>query len=236
VLRNVRLIRGNTIVNMVRVIYLRRLNSQARSGKICLRNDEPMLQREIMIADIRKGLAVYQDYVRPGGSLNLTDTNVHAENFVAGLLNAIHGWNLVSTNQATANYPCIDLIDEQLGLGVQVTAEEGSDKLTKTVECVKTHNLAGRIKYPKVFLLLRKQGRYTVHAEGIEFDWRNDVLDFAEAVKSAHAISDLEQLHRVHQHVVNSMPSIFPEYSNAPPLYLPTTDPAKRGWRFHRGQ
>ena len=38
-----------------------------------------MLQREIMIADIRKGLAVYQDYVRSGGPLNLTDTNVHAE-------------------------------------------------------------------------------------------------------------------------------------------------------------
>lgn len=90
--------------------------------------------REIMTADIRKGLAVYQDYVRPGGPLNLTDTNVNAENFVAGVLNAIHGWNLVSTNQATANYPCIDLIDEQLGLGVQVTAEEDSDKLTKTVD------------------------------------------------------------------------------------------------------
>jgi len=141
-----------------------------------------MLQREIMIADIRKGLAVYQDYVRSGGPLNLTDTNVHAENFVAGLLNAINGWNLISTNQATANYPCIDLIDEQLALGVQVTAEEGSDKLTKTVECVKAHNLAGRIRYLKVFLLLPKQGRYTVHVEcpGIEFDWRNDVLDFAE--------------------------------------------------------
>ncbi len=193
-----------------------------------------MLQREMMIADIRKGLAVYQDYVRPGGPLNLTDTNVHAENFVAGLLKAIHGWNLVSTNQGTANYPCIDLIDEQLGLGVQVTAEEGSDKLTKTVECLKTHDLAGSIKYLKVFLLLPKQGRYTVHAEcpGIEFDWRNDVLDFAEEVKSAHAISDLEQLHRVHQHVVNSMPSIFPEYSNPPPLYLPTTDPAKAWLAF----
>ena len=119
-----------------------------------------MLQREIMIADIRKGLAVYQNYVRPGGTLNLTDTNVHAEDFVAGLLNAIYGWNLVNANQATANCPCIDLIDARLGLGVQVTAEAGSDKLTETVECLKTHKLAGKIKHLKVFLLIPKQPEF----------------------------------------------------------------------------
>lgn len=161
-----------------------------------------MLQRETMIDDIRKGLAVYQNYVRPGG---------------------------------TANYPCIDLIDERRGLGVQVTAEEGSPKLTKTVECVKTHQLAGRIKHLKVFLLTHKQDRYTVNAEcpGIEFDWQNDVLDFDEALKSAHAISDLHQLHRVHQHIVSSMPSIYPEYSKDPlPLHLPTTDPGKAWLAF----
>jgi tetratricopeptide (TPR) repeat protein len=188
-----------------------------------------MLHRETMIDDIRKGLAVYQNYVRTGGTLNLTDTNIHAEDFVAGLLNAIHGWRLVSTNQVTANYPCIDLIDEQLGLGVQVTAEEGSAKLTKTVECVKSHKLAGRVKHLKVFLLIPKQGQYSVNAAcpGVEFNWRNDVLDFDDALKSTQAISDLHQLHRVHQHVVNSMPSIFPEYrEDLLPLYIPTTDPA----------
>src|SRR3981081_1523025 len=113
-----------------------------------------MLQRETMINEIRQGLAVYENYVRPGGTLNLTDTNVHAEDFAAGLLNGIHGWNLVSTNQVTANYPCIDLIDETLGLGVQVTSETGSGKLTKTLECAKTHGLAAKVKHLKVFLLI----------------------------------------------------------------------------------
>lgn len=183
-----------------------------------------------MIDDIRKGLAVYQNYVRPAGILNLADTNVHAEDFVSGLLNSMHGWSLVSTNQVTANYPCIDLVDEPLGLGVQVTSEEGSAKLTKTVECAKTHKLAERVKHLKVFLLIPKQEKYTVHAEcpGIEFDWQHDVLDFADALRSAQAISDLTQLQRVHQHVIQSLPSIFPEYLQAPlPLSIPATDPAK---------
>ncbi len=189
-----------------------------------------MLQRQTMIDNIRKGLAVYQNYVRPGGTLNLTDTNVHAEDFVSGLLNSIHGWSLVSTNQVTANYPCIDLVDEPLGLGVQVTSEEGSAKLTKTVECARTHKLAERVKHLKVFLLIPKQEKYTVHAEcpGIEFDWQHDVLDFADALQSAQAISDLTQLQRVHQHVIQSLPSIFPEYLQAPlPLSIPATDPTK---------
>ena len=189
-----------------------------------------MLQRQTMIDDIRQGLAVYQNYVLPGGTLNLTDTNVHAEDFVAGLLNSIYGWSLVSTNQSTANYPCIDLIDETLALGVQVTSEAGSAKLTKTLECAKTHDLAKNVKHLKVFLLIPKQEKYSVHAEcpGIAFDWEHDVLDFRDALQSAQAISYLPQLQRVHQHVVQSLPSIFPQHKHDPlPLFIPVTDPAK---------
>lgn len=194
-----------------------------------------MLQREILIADIRKGLAVFQNYVRPGGTLNLTDSNVHAEDFVAELLNSIYGWSLLNTNKVTANYPCIDLIDEQKGLGVQVTAEGGSAKLTKTVECMKANELAGKVTQLKVFLLIAKQGQYTVNAvcPGVTFDWRSDVLDFDDATKAAQAISDLQQLHRVHEHVITSLPTIFPEYrEDSLPLNLPTTDPAKAWLAF----
>jgi hypothetical protein len=189
-----------------------------------------MLQRQTIIDDIRQGLAVYQNYVLPGGTLNLTDTNVHAEDFVAGLLNSIYGWSLVSTNQSAANYPCIDLIDETLALGVQVTAEAGSAKLTKTLECAKAHDLAKKVKHLKVFLLISKQEKYSVHAEcpGIAFDWEHDVLDFRDALQSAQAISYLPQLQRVHQHVVQSLPSIFPQHKqDRVPLFIPVTDPAK---------
>jgi len=189
-----------------------------------------MLQRQTMIDDIRQGLAVYKSYVQQGGTLNLTDTNVHAEDFVAGLLNSIHGWSLVSTNQVTANYPCIDLIDETLALGVQVTSEAGSAKLTKTLECAKTQKLAEKVKHLKVFLLIPKQKKYSVHADcpGIAFDWNRDVLDFEDALQSIQAINCLLQLQRVHQHVVQSLPSIFPQHRHNPlPLSVPVTDPAK---------
>jgi tetratricopeptide (TPR) repeat protein len=187
-----------------------------------------MLQRDALIQDIRSGLAALQNYVRPGGTLNLTDTNVHAENLVATLLNGIYGWDLVSTNCKSANYPCIDLIDEGRWLGVQVTSEKGSVKLTKTIECLARHGLASKIRQLKVFSLISKQKQYTVNVEcpGVEFDWRNDVVDFDNVLQAAQAIADLQHLQQVHRLVVAAIPSMFPQHrERLPPLHVPVTDP-----------
>lgn len=188
-----------------------------------------MLERQKLIDDIRRGVAALQSYIEPGGTLNLTDTNVHAETFVAGLLNALFGWSLVSVNRNTANHPCIDLIDDAQGLAVQVTSEKGSAKLNNTIKCMKRHKCAKQIRSLKVFLLIPRQKRYTVDTKcrGIKFDWRKDVLDFDDAVKAAGGIADLHHLRGVHEYVVGAIPSVFPEYQGqAPPLNTPATDPA----------
>ncbi len=188
-----------------------------------------MLERQKLIEDIRRGVASLQSYIQPGGALNLTDTNVHAENFVAGLLNALFGLSLVTVNQPTANHPCIDLIDDAQSLAVQVTSEKGSAKLKKTIECLKRHKRGRQIRSLKVFSLIPKQKRYTVNTKcpGIKFDWRKDVLDFNDVAKAASRIADLHQLRRVQEYIVSAIPSVFPEYQGqAPPLTTPATDPA----------
>jgi tetratricopeptide (TPR) repeat protein len=188
-----------------------------------------MLERQKLIEDIRKGVAALQSYIQPSGKLNLTDTNVHAETFVAGLLNALFGWSLVSANRETANHPCIDLIDEAQGLAVQVTSEKGSAKPKKTLECLKRHKRGKQIRSLKVFSLIPRQKRYTINTKcrGIKFDWRKDVLDFNDAVKAANQVTDLHHLQRLHEYIVSAIPSVFPEHQGqAPPLTTPATDPA----------
>ena len=171
-----------------------------------------LLAKEAMIGDIRRGLAVLQSYVQPGGKLNLTDINVHAEDFVAGLLNTVFSWDLVNTNKKNANYPCIDLIDESRKLGVQVTSESGSEKLKDTLECLERHKLSDRVSQLKVLSLIIKQKRYKVKSKcpGIVFDWKVDVLDFTDLLQGALSLSD-QQLGLVHRHVIDSMPTIFPK-------------------------
>jgi tetratricopeptide (TPR) repeat protein len=188
-----------------------------------------MLESQKLIEDIRKGVAALQSYIQPGGELNLTDTNVHAETFTAGLLNVLFGWSLVNVNRDASNHPCIDLIDDALGLAVQVTAEKRSAKLKETIECLKRHERGSHIRSLKVFLLTPKQERYTVNTKcpGIKFDWRKDVLDFNDVVKAANQIADLHQLRRVHEYIVSAIPSVFPEYQGqTPPLITPATNPA----------
>ncbi|MFL6310794.1 MAG: SMEK domain-containing protein [Terriglobales bacterium] len=188
-----------------------------------------MLERQKLIEDIRKGVAALQSYIQPGGALNLTDTNVHAETFTAGLLNTLFGWGLVNVNRDTANSPCIDLIDNAQGLAIQVTSEKGSVKLKKTIECLKRHKRGSHIRSLKVFSLTPRQKRYTVNTKcpGIKFDWRNDVLDFNDVAKAVNQIADLHQLRKVHEYIVSAIPSVFPEYQRQPPpLTTPATDPA----------
>ena len=187
-----------------------------------------MLERQKLIDEIRKGAAALQSYIEPSGPLNLTDTNVHAEIFVAGLLNALFGWSLVGVNRNTANHPCIDLIDDAQGLAVQVTSEKGSAKLNNTIKCLKRHKCGEQIRSLKVFLLIPRQRSYTIDSKcpGIKFDWRKDVLDFDEAVKAASRIADLHHLRGVHEYIVGAIPSVFPEYQGQAPLNTPATDPA----------
>jgi HEAT repeat protein len=187
-----------------------------------------MLERQRLIDDVRRGIAAFQSYVGPTGRLNLLDTNVHAEDFVSKLLNALFGWQLISANRKTANHPCFDLLDDAQGLAVQVTSENTSAKLNNTINCLNRHKRGEQIRSLKVFLLVPKQKRYTVGTEcpGIKFDWCEDVLDFGDAVEAASRITDLRHLQRIHECIVEAIPTIFPEYRiQTLPLKTPVTDP-----------
>jgi hypothetical protein len=170
-----------------------------------------MLAMKELRDDIRLAFASLQAYIRPGGSLNLTDINIHAEDFVGDVLNAIHSWNLVNTNKTTSNSPCIDLLEAQKLIGIQVTSQPGAAKLDKTIVCVRTHGLATKINQLKVFSLIRKQGTYKVTetCPGVSFNWCQDVLDFDTILQEINAITDLQRLRVIHSVVSNAFPALF---------------------------
>jgi len=161
--------------------------------------------------DIRLGLAVLQSYIRPSGSINLTDISVHAEDFVADLLNSVHGWRLVNANTTKSNFPCIDLLDTTSRIGVQVTAEKGAQKVNNTISCIEKHKLSTYFSRLKIFSLIQKQGSYSISqsATGVAFLWKNDVLDFDDVLRQVQAISDHQHLEKIHRVVTSAMPAIF---------------------------
>lgn len=172
-----------------------------------------MLDKERLIRDIRKAFATLSTYLQMGGKLNHTDSHVQSESFVQDLLNAVYGWQLVSTNQVVANYKCIDLIDTSQKLGMQVSSDNSSAKINETLTCMATHDLAGTITALKAFVLGKKQGQYTIKTPcpGVSFEWEKDVLDFDDLLKAANNLPD-PQIRVVHCCVVAAMPDIFPEH------------------------
>jgi tetratricopeptide (TPR) repeat protein len=184
-----------------------------------------VLDKEQLIQDIRSGLAYLEAYVSSSNKLNLTDTNIHSEDFVGGLLNILYDWNLVNANQDTGNFPCIDLIDSTLGIGIQVTSQTGSGKVNKTLQCLIDHSISNQISSLWLFTLKRKQTKYTVNVScpNIEFNWQHHIIDFNSICEEAYRTQDIARLTKLHEYIVTSI-SIFPKRQiQKPPLYTPST-------------
>ena len=71
--------------------------------------------------------------VSVNNKLNLTDINIHSENFYRDLLNLAFGYNLVNINIIDPNAAAIDLGDEGSRFAIQVTSTSALAKTRHTV-------------------------------------------------------------------------------------------------------
>lgn len=137
-------------------------------------------------------LTHWRTYTELSSSVQLNDINNINENLSALILNKVYGWNLNNLNAAKANYPAIDLGDENNGIGVSVTATDTStyinDKIAKNIK----HKVY--VKFPKhYFFITTKKKNYTTHfdTEGnYTFDKEINILDIEDVLKSIKKITD----------------------------------------------
>lgn len=90
--------------------------------------------RPVLIDKITNELGAFHASVQAAIKNNLPSYNVVAETVLAGLLNHIHGWNLVNANAITRNSAGVDLIDPANRISVQVTSTNTLQKLDHTLE------------------------------------------------------------------------------------------------------
>ena len=134
-----------------------------------------------------------------------------AENFVADTLNIMNDWKLVNANKGVANTPCIDLIDRQQRIGVQVSSQRDSKKVNDTIACLERHGINQSIDRLIVFSLLPKQARYKIDkaCPNVTFDWRSDIIDFDDTLKQAQDFADLARLRVLHKQITSATPAVF---------------------------
>ena len=114
----------------------------------------PRLDHATHISDRLAELAVK---VKVRSRASLTDANRILETVAARLFNALFGWELVNLNTEQANYPAADLGDRARRVAIQVTNEEGGDKITRTVDKAIEHKLGAAFDRLIVFFLLAKK-------------------------------------------------------------------------------
>ena len=114
--------------------------------------------------------------------------NLLLEDVVANLLNIIFNYKFINVNRIEKNYPAIDLIDEERRIAVQVTSDNGYDKINDTFIKFKNSkkDLTKKIDNVKFFMLKGKMPNYSssrINKTSKRFNIKKDIMDFSDIVK-----------------------------------------------------
>jgi hypothetical protein len=148
------------------------------------------VNRQDYIEQITNALALLSRQVEIKASLNLTDINVHAENFYRDLLNLALGYQLENINTINPNAAAIDLGDTHNRIAIQVTSTSAIAKTRKTVEKFienKLHHHYDRLIILNLVSVTRHTAAFIGDANEYQIDTKKDIWDY---VDFARFISD----------------------------------------------
>lgn len=144
-----------------------------------------MINSEIYLKDISSSLALLSREIEIYNCVNFYDINIVAEDFYAQLLNLIYGINLCNLNAYEKNATAIDLGDKKTRIAIQVTSDNDSKKIKKTID--KFIEYQHYLKYDRlIVLMLTKKKKYSVNFDTkskFKFDKKSDIIDYLDLMK-----------------------------------------------------
>ncbi len=137
---------------------------------------------------LRDRLSIFSTKVEAACAQGLTDLPKLSETLVGVLLRELMGYRALRNlnDEQKKNFPALDLADDKLGMGVQVTATASLDKVKDTLQTAVRHGLHQKYSRIIVFVLTKKQNSYSSSAianvvpDGFSFDVRRDILDYRD--------------------------------------------------------
>lgn len=92
------------------------------------------MNREEEIKFIINELVKLKVIIETENKINLTDKNIFLEDVMCQMINIMYEYSLKNTNLDISNYPCIDLLDKEKQIAIQVTTNVKRDKIQKTLD------------------------------------------------------------------------------------------------------
>ena len=145
-----------------------------------------MTQRENSLQTITNWLNFLRVQVDLRNALNLQDINVVAENFFRDFLNLLYGYNLKNANRDKQNTPAIDLFDDKEGIVIQVTSDNSSDKVHKTINGFNEGLLYNSYKRLIMLIITTKQEFPKTKFKNVGnqlFNKEHDIIDLTSLLK-----------------------------------------------------
>jgi hypothetical protein len=136
--------------------------------------------REHYLNRIIRHLSYLKNEVELSVSLNLTNINIHAENFYRDFFNLI-GFSFNNTNYDNKNAAYVDLIDTINKEAIQVTAQNDNGKILKSIQGF-FKNEVYKDYHLQVLLISKKSKDYTTDFTfngKYNFDHNKDVIDMS---------------------------------------------------------
>ena len=90
------------------------------------------MRRQEQFDYLRLRFCNWCSYIKYCNYNSFNDINKVAENFIRNLLEIVYDWDLVDLNRDRVNFPGLDLGNNSLGVGVQVTSSCDSRKVLNT--------------------------------------------------------------------------------------------------------
>lgn len=157
-----------------------------------------MLKREEYIKRIDYTLAWLLTEIKLRGYQNLYDSNVISEDFMAGLLNIIFGYQLENLNHINPGHTAVDLGDLATGICFQVTAEKKPSKIRNTIDKFIAAGLYEEYSQLYFFILqesYKSSSDFDTKGHFI-FDKKKHILDFEYLAKKIRGL-ETEKLEEI---------------------------------------
>ena len=158
------------------------------------------IQSAKIFEDIIMSLSVLRYIFKSRSKKGLYDLNKKAESFFKEVLNQVYDWDLINLNEIQSNYPAIDLGDERSRTCIQVTAENSSAKIAKTIEKFLEKKLYKNYDRLIIFIITDKKNYSTTFEtkKKFKFSISNDIQEIDDLLTDVEKlpIEKLEVLHK----------------------------------------
>lgn len=151
------------------------------------------MNREEEIKVIINELVKLKSIIENENKLNLTDKNIFLEDIVSQVINIMYEYSLKNTNLNICNYPCIDLIDENKKVAVQVTTNVTHAKIQSTLDKFFEKEYDKNIDQIKFVIFQNTTYRGTFKTErNFKFCNNDDIITFDKLLSEIKSLDEVK--------------------------------------------